>query len=204
MARRTTRRSNNVRLDFTGVETRVNAEEGEHLVEVVEVTQEQGDKADYFAWKFKVTEGDSKGALLYLNTSLAPQALWNLRSLLEALGVEIPDEAFDLDLDEMPGLEMMAAVELETWEGKRRPRIVDFWRAEKKASAKAPAKASAKNGKEPELLTQDQINDMSQDELDDVIGEYKLDVDLSEFKTLRRMRAAVIDAAEAEGVLASG
>jgi hypothetical protein len=43
---------------------------------------------------------------------------------------------------------------------------------------------------------------MSQEELDDVIAEFKLDVDLSEFKTLRRMRTAVVDAAETAKVLA--
>lgn len=242
------KRSNVVTLDLSGVEGRVNFTEGDHLLEVMEVTQEKGDKADYFSWKFKATEdSDSAGAIVYNNTSLSEQSLWNLRTLLEALGVEIPESEFELDLDEMPGLLVMGSIELETYEGKKRPRLADFWAAEevKEKPARGKGKAAAKDDDEPELtarqkraaarkakasdekdpeakpsrssrgsgkssskkddpepVTEDDLNEMSEEELQDVIDEHELDVDLGEFKTLRRQRAAVIDAAQEAGAIA--
>lgn len=241
--RASARKSNTISLDLSKVEGRVSFTEGDHLLEVMEVTQEEGSKAPYLNWKFKAAEGECEGAIVYNNTSLSEQSLWNLRTLLEALGVEIPDSEFDIDLDELVGLEVMGSIELETYEGKKRPRLADFWAAEaapeekeeKPARSRRGAKAEeaepeekparrrrgAKEEAEPEEkpsrssrgsrnakpepedvpLTQDDISDMSEDELEDVIKEHKLDVDLDDFSTLRKMRAAVIDAAEEAGVL---
>jgi flagellar biosynthesis GTPase FlhF len=176
--------------------------------------------------------------------------------LLEALQVEIPAEAFDLDLKDMAGAQMMASIIHEDYEGRPQPKISDHWavveeesakpeqakattrrgraapepepeakparssrraaKAEAEAepepeakaaptrrgSAKPAAKAAAKTNGSADTISQADINDMSQEELDDVIAEFKLDVDLSEFKTLRRMRTAVVDAAETAEVLA--
>lgn len=214
------KKSNSISIDLSKVEGRVNFTEGDHLLEVVEVTQEEGQKAPYLSWQFRAVEGESEGAVVYNNTSLSEQSLWNLRTCLEALGVEIPDDEFDLDFDELVGLTMMGSIELETYEGKKRPRLTDFWAAEeaveekpaKKArGAKAKAEedepeekpkrgAKAKAKAEPEI-TEEDVNDMSEDELGDVIEEHKLDVDLDDFKTLRKQRAAVIDALQEAGVL---
>jgi len=244
------RKGNSVTIDLSGVEGRVNFTEGDHLLEVVEVSQEKGDKGPYFSWSFKATEDDDcAGAIVYNNTSLSEKSLWNLRTLLEALGVEIPDGPMDLDLDELVGLQLMGSIELETYEGKKRPRLADFWAAEeaeepeekpapkrrrgaakeepeedapeltarqKRAAARKakseeeeepeekpsrssrgskPASKKKPEPEEDEELTEDAINDMTEEELGDLIEEHELDVDLGDFKTLRKMRAAVIDAA---------
>lgn len=202
------KKKNTLSIDLSQVEGRVNFTEGDHLLEVVEVTQETGSKADYLSWKLRCVEGDSEGAVVYNNTSLSEQSLWNLRTKLEALGVEIPDSEFDIDLEELVGLQMMGSIELETYEGKKRPRLTDFWEAEAAEAVEEEPKAKKtrkKKGKKEEPreagLTQDDINDMSEEELEDVIEEHELDVDLDEFKTLRKQRAAVIDAAQEAGVL---
>src|SRR5580698_2478078 len=90
--------------DLSGVEGRILVAEGEYLVEVDEVTSEEGDAGEYFKWVFAVID-DKKftGAKLYYNTSLAKNSLWNLKTLLEALGVDIPDEAFDIDPEDLVG-----------------------------------------------------------------------------------------------------
>lgn len=230
------RRSSTIQLDLSGVEARVLVPEDEYLVKVHEVTEQEGDKAPYLAWQFKIADGKYEGQTLYNNTSLSEQSLWNLRALLEALGVEIPEETFDLDLEEMKDLELMVAVEHETYEGKKKARIVDFWPAEDtkpsrsrgkdddddrgsrrrsrddddgesdrrssrsrdddRGSSRSRSRSSKKKG-----VTQDDINGMDQDELTDLVDELELDVDLKKFKTLNKMRAAVIDAAEAAEVL---
>lgn len=251
-SRRPAAKKNGYTVDLSGVEGRINFTEGDHLLEVEEVTVEGGPKGDYFNWKFKAAEDDeSEGAIVYNNTSLSEASLWNLRTLLEALGVEIPDGPMDLDFDELVGLQVMGSIELETYEGKKRPRLVDFWEAEEAPAEPAPKagrKGRAAAKEEPELtarqkralarkakadeaeekeeakpsrssrgskraaekepepepddedLTEEAINDMTQDELEDLIKEEDLDVDLSEFKTLRKMRTAVVDAAEEAGL----
>jgi Holliday junction resolvasome RuvABC DNA-binding subunit len=51
-------------------------------------------------------------------------------------------------------------------------------------------------------LTADDVSAMNQDELEELIEEHELEVDLDEHKTLRKKRAAVVDAAEEAGILA--
>lgn len=123
---RTKKKSRVVSIDFSNAEVRKLADEGPQPCEVVEVTQESGEKAEYFAWKFKVIEGDSEGATIYNNTSLKEDALWNLRGLLMAMGLEVPQDAIDVDLDELIGLKVMLHVEHEEWDGRPRARVVDY------------------------------------------------------------------------------
>lgn len=51
-------------------------------------------------------------------------------------------------------------------------------------------------------VTADDINGMNQDELEELVEEHELDVDLDDYKTLRKKRTAVVDAAEEAGILA--
>lgn len=203
--------------DMSKVEGRILVAEGEYSVEVAEISEEEGDKAPYFKWTFEIT-GDKKfdGAKLYYNTSLAENSLWNLKGLLEALGVDIPDEAFELDPDEVAGKTMGVVIEHETYQGRKQAKIVDFYAEEDEEPAPRRGSGRKKNEDEPaprrsgrtsskeeseEEITQDMIDDMEQDELEDFIKEHKLRVDLSAQKTLRKMRAAVIDAADKKGLL---
>lgn len=251
---RTARKGNVATVDFTGVEGRIDFTEGDHLLEVMEVTVDKGPAGPYWSWKFAAADGDeNEGAVVYNNTSLSPAALWNLRTLLEALGVEVPDGPLEVDLYELAGLQVMGSIELETYEGKKKPRLADFWAADetpeepepkakagrrgakaeepeddapeltarqKRAAARKAAKeepeekeeakpsrssrGSRAAAKEPEPeddeLTEEAVNDMTEEELEDLIKEEKLDVDLADFKTLRKMRAAVIDAAAEAGL----
>lgn len=231
-----------------GVEGRVLVAESEHRVVVKTVSMEEGASAEYLKWQFSVEGGKQDGASLYYNTSLAPQALWNLRSLLEAMGQDIPDDDTDMDPSDFEGLTLMVSVEHDTYEGKKQAKIVDFWPAEvedakkeskgKKASKdddddddvkskksrrgkdddegdddKKPAKKSKrdaddddddkkpakKGGKKKSKLTQDEVSEMDEDELRDVVKDLELEVDLDDYRTLRKMRAAVIDACDEGG-----
>lgn len=246
MPTRTSRKKKSVyRVDLSDVQDNTPPPEGNYHLSVSSVEAKEGDEDTYFAWKFNIESGKYKGKILYTNTSLAPQSLWNLRGLLEAMEVEIPDEAFDLDLDEMIGGECMGSVDHEEYRGKPKARLTDFWPMEddkpkskrkakdedeedeksksrkrnkadeeedeeddepppKRSRRKAeeeddePPKRSKANGKKKvaDTPSQAEIKDMSQDELEDVIKEFKLDVDLSEFKTLRKMQLAVVDGLE--------
>lgn len=127
MAKRTKGKSKEVKVDLTKVETRRKIPEGNYPVKLEQAKiGESKSGNEKIEMVFKITGGTYKGSSLYHNCSLQPQALFNLKQVLEALGFEIPKKAFDLDLDEIIGLECEVEVAHELWEGKAQPRIVDF------------------------------------------------------------------------------
>src|SRR5690606_38583030 len=121
------KKSRIIEIDMTGVEVGGRlCPEGIHKVRVEEVTPEISARSEkpYLAWKFRTVDGSY---LLYHNTSLQPQALFNLKQVLIALGVEVPNSVMKLNLDKLFGKECYAEVEHEIYEGKKKARIVDFW-----------------------------------------------------------------------------
>lgn len=126
MARK--RSTKNVNVDLSGVESSRKAiPEGQYVVSVNDASIENSSKGnDYIKFEFEVIEGGHKGAKLYHNCSLQPQALFNLKNVLEALGFSIPKKAFDLDLGDLLGMECEVEVGHETYEGKKRARILEF------------------------------------------------------------------------------
>jgi hypothetical protein len=116
-----------VNVDMTGIEAGGKAvPDGVYTLEVIEVTEEEGQKAPYLNWKCRVSDGSAKGAPVWHITSLSPDALWNLKGLLEAMEVEVPDGALDLDLDEMAGNTFVATIANEEYQGKQRPKVVGY------------------------------------------------------------------------------
>lgn len=135
MAKKNRKRSKGgLTVDFTGVETGGSGSRvkpGEYIAEVTSVTEEESSEGNpYLKWEMKITEGKYKGARLFHNTSLQPQALWNLRGLLEAMQIEVPDSEMELDLDEYAGQTVGVVVEQETYQGKNQARCVGFFNAE--------------------------------------------------------------------------
>ena len=129
MARKKSRKKDNVTtIDLSGVESARKAiPEGNYIVSVNDASIENSSKgSDYIKFEFEVIEGPHKGTKLFHNCSLQPQALFNLKGVLEALGFTIPSKAFDLDLSELLGLECEVEVGHETYEGKKRARILEF------------------------------------------------------------------------------
>ena len=131
--RKSKKNTKSISVNFTGVESRVLLPEDDYAVKVSEVTKEEGSKGDYLKWVFEVTEGKLAGNKVYFNTSLTEQSLWNLKNLLVTLGVEVPNDELDIDLDELVDLEMMAAIAHENYEGKRQARLVDFYALDEEA-----------------------------------------------------------------------
>lgn len=121
------KKSNVITVNFEGVETRTKIPDDNYHAKVKGIEKKQGDRAPYLEWQFAIV-ADSKlnGRTVYYNTSLAPQALWNLRNLLETLGIETPESEFRLDLSAPIDLELMIRIENEVYQGKERPKVTDF------------------------------------------------------------------------------
>lgn len=227
-----------VSIDFTGVESGGGlVPEGNYEVEVAEVEQKTSEAGnDYLSWEFHVVSPEKfKGRKLFHNSSLTQQSLWSLRGILEAMGIEIPDETMDLELAEL--VERTVGVEVihEPYDGKKKPRITDFFefddetdeeasdvededeeeeveedeeeeeeppkkKRKKKASKK---KATKKKGrkKKSKTYSSDDISEMDEEDLLGLVDEHDLDVDLDDYRTLRRKAAAVIDELEEKGLI---
>ena len=121
-----------ISVDFRGVEAGKDwkpVPDGFYLVKTKEVTQEVSEKSGqpYLKWTFEVVEPIKyKGKYLWYNTSLQPQALFNLRNLLEAMETEVPESIVNLNLDDYVDLELCVEVEIGSYEGKKKNEIVDL------------------------------------------------------------------------------
>jgi len=129
MAKKKKGKGDVISVDFTGVKGSNRVPEGEYKVKVVAITMEEGESSGqpYLKWELEITEGKQKGKKLVHITSLQPQALFNLRNTLEALGVEVEEKAMKLNLNDYIGLEMGVVVEIETYQGNARSRVVDVF-----------------------------------------------------------------------------
>jgi len=130
MARRNRKNGKSIHIgDLSNVETSKKAlPEGEYLVKVAEVEDKESSNGNpMLAFTFNVEEGDYKGSKLFHNCSLQPQALFNLKGILLALGYDIPSSDFDLDTTELIGLTCGVDVAHEVYNGKKRARITDFY-----------------------------------------------------------------------------
>lgn len=122
-------KSKKIKVNFEGVETRVLVPEGNYHAKVFcPPTLEDGQQYPYLKWTFALIDDNEKinNQKAYTNTSMAPQSLWNLRNLLETLGVETPDSEMELAPEDYVDLELMIRIEHETYEGKDRAKVTDF------------------------------------------------------------------------------
>ena len=78
--------------------------DGIFLVEIQESSKvKRSSNGAYIMWIGKILEGpnnidvDVEGKLISWNTSLQEQALWNLKDLLEKLGLTWDEDGFELD-----------------------------------------------------------------------------------------------------------
>lgn len=122
------RGSASVNVDLSGVEaSRKTIPEGVYTLVVDSATQKSSQSGSpMIVFEFSVAEGKYQGSKLYENCSLQPQALFKLKSVLIALGLDIPNKAFDLDLKDLIGMTCEAEVGHEVYEGKKKARILEY------------------------------------------------------------------------------
>jgi hypothetical protein len=130
-------------------------------------------------------EGKAKNKRFNWYCSLNANVLWKLKHTLHVLGIETPDEPFELDLDDVVGIEVVGSMGDHEYDRQTSSRLLGIRELE-------DDKAVAIK-KRPEL-TADEVREMAEDELEDVVDKYELELDLSAFKTLRRKADAVIAA----------
>jgi len=207
------KKKDKVRVDMGGVEGRVLLPEGEYVVEVesVELGESQSGN-EMLTWVFKTKEHADKklnGQKLWYYTVLNANSLWNLKNLLETLGVEVPDGPMDLDFDELVGEEMIGIVAHDEYDGKTRAKLDDFMPSDESGGTSSSGDdegeedVKVEGKKELPKLSEDEIRDMDEDDLKATIEKYDLDVNLDhrKYRTARKKVGAVVDALKDEGHL---
>ena len=152
--------------------------EGDYICKVAKITVEQGDKGKYLKWELVIGLGEYKGQKLFHNTSLLPQALFNLRNTILALGVNVPKSAFTVDTEsyigkilgctvthreyKKDGQNKKAADLAELWVAKRTDK--GWTRAGSAPVTKAEAKAELENVEDMEGA----VNGVSDDDIEEI------------------------------------
>lgn len=199
------KKGNVISVNFEGVKAFKTIAEGQYKLKITSAergtTDNDNEKID---WEFEVANGPSAGSKLWTTTTLTDKSLWKLRELLEAAGQEVPDDEMDIDLDDLVGCELGAVVFHEEYEGKNRAKISDFISVDEvdgeadEEEEKSSKKSSKKKDEEEDEEVPD-VDSMDEDELAEFVSESGLDVDLEDFKNLKKKRAAVKEALEGAG-----
>lgn len=197
-SKKTPAKSKGISVDFTGVESRVLLPEGDYQLEVSELTQEESESGNpYLKWVFLTVDEDPKlnSKKVYHNTSLLPQALWNLRNLLETLGIEVPDAAIEIDPEELIGLSFMGTLVHEDYNGKAQVRLTEYMplsEEEEEEPVKVDKKGGKSSVKEQVKYSVEEIENFSREELVEIIQTEKLEVDPASAKTVRKLQTLVL------------
>lgn len=192
------RGSSSVNVDLSGVEaSRKAIPEGTYEVVVNEAkTANSREGNPMIAFEFEVTEGAHKGAKLYENCSLQPQALFKLKSVLLALGMDIPNKAFDLNLRDLVGLTCEVEVGHEVYEGKKRARILQYNDPEE------AQEEEDSDEEEDDESVEDKLAELDLDELKDLAKD--LDISASDIKKAKKSKALIdliMDSADEDEIL---
>lgn len=195
-----------VKVDFTNVEASGNHPEGRFLFTVEgvpEIKTSDNSGNDYINWKLKSSMG-----MVWHMTSLAPQALFNLRNVLESLGLEVEQSAMDLDLTELEGLTCGGEVEHEVYGGKKRARLIDIFPEAELDDEGAGTPAPKGNGKgkkveeeeeEGEDLTYADLAEATKEELLEIAKDNEVEgITLKLKKDLEALRAHIAEQLELE------
>lgn len=179
------RSSSSINVDLSGVEaSRKAIPEGTYEVVVNEATQKNSrDGNPMIAFEFEVQDGPHKGAKLYENCSLQPQALFKLKSVLLALGIDIPNKAFDLNLRDLIGLTCEVEVGHEVYEGKKRARILQY------NEPGDSEEGEEDSDDDDDESVEDKLAELDFDELKNLAKE--LDISSSDIKKAKKAKALI-------------
>lgn len=107
-------------LDFTGVSSGFEClpagiYEGE--VKKVELKTNKAGDGQYLNFEWEVTDEEGKAHKVWDIASLKPQALWKLKQVMEAFGMDV-EGSIDLEPEEFVGQQAQLTLEIDQYQGK--------------------------------------------------------------------------------------
>lgn len=167
-----------IKLDMTGVQSFIKADEGEHIAVLKSMEEKVASTgADMLVAVFEVTKGVSKGARIYHNFVLSEKALWNLKGYLEVLGMKAEGRIV-FDPDKLVGRVCIIEVVHSEYNGSIRANIDGFKRLESSEEfeededddfeeEEAPKKKSKKSKKKKKPEPEEDEDDDDEDDWDE-------------------------------------
>lgn len=104
-----------VTVDFTDVDSGGVLAPGAYRAEVVAVRRHDGRNYPGLKFTWASIEPETEGQRADMFVSLAPQALWKFKQILEALGGQVPKSVVRLDTDRLIGKRAFIHVVHEPW-----------------------------------------------------------------------------------------
>lgn len=96
-----------------------------YIVQIQESSKiKKSDAGVYILWIAKVLEGEYEDKMISWNTSLQPQALWNLKAMLKQIEVEWDEDGFEME--DAYGKELIVVNKVRQFEGEDRNNIVAY------------------------------------------------------------------------------
>ncbi len=104
-----------VTVDFTDVESGGYLAPGAYEAEVQAVREQDGRNYPGLKFTWASIEPETEGQRADMFVSLAPQALWKFKQILDALGGQVPKSLVRLDTDKLIGKRALIHVLHEPW-----------------------------------------------------------------------------------------
>lgn len=180
MVKKSSKRRNVASVDFEGVEAGgIAVPDGNYRAypQSVELTEAESSGNEMFKFKWKILGPKCKGAVVWDNMVLVPNALWRLKGLMETMGMEVPDGAMEIDPSDLEGEEHEVMLEItnEKYKGKDQPRITGFSESsgedaeeeseeEEEEEEEKPKKSDKKLGKKKKVAKEDEEEEEESEE----------------------------------------
>ena len=98
-----------------------------YIVQIQESSRiKKSDAGAYILWIAKILEGEYEDKMISWNSSLLPQALWNLKAMLEIIGIEWDEDGFEME--DVFGKELMIENEVRQYEGEDRNNVTKYYK----------------------------------------------------------------------------
>lgn len=122
------KKTSSVKVNFKNVESRRTPPEGDYILQVLEAEAGTSSSSggDQIVFTLEIAKGEFKGQKVWFYCPLAENSLWKLHAFLTALGIDVPEDETEIDLEELVGLEVVGVLTHETYQGKKRAKMTDF------------------------------------------------------------------------------
>lgn len=185
-------------IDFSGVETFTVVSKGRHSFEIKNVVEQTGPEGVYWEVNAKCLDEDGR---IRNNFSLTPKALWKLKGLLDACGMDT-DGAVKLAPDELVGLTFDCDVTHHEHEGRSYADFGNFYAVSgihPQAGQEEEAEEAVEEELEPQeeaaaeppqyAFTEDDLKDISEEDLVTILDEFGIKIRLIGSPTIKRRMA---------------
>lgn len=128
-----------IKVDFTDMKEFADITSGKYIAKIKSWSMEEGEKAPYILWKLQIASGEAKGSMIDHRTSLSPKALFGLRDMLVAFGINVPKSAIAVDPDKFIGRNIGIEIVMRPWDGKEYPNVKKVFAATKTTDVVKPS-----------------------------------------------------------------